>query len=794
MIKYTMHHGRMNDLFREKRLCRLDIVDKGLDLGQRALEGMQWAIDMGIEKGSNLYNNLESRWLDYPEAERARKQQEISEFMLTTPVSIKQLIDQALDKNEDLTLEQVASLTDHATWLNAFKEQDILTDPNIKPLTALDGPAGLIYSLTPEERATYFQDYIGSFIHTDIRDANEDVFGKKADAATARAQELIKPGNRDAAIGAVEGALGIKDVAGTGGREEALAKASLNRFYFREGGRAPDGSLYPEPTVLPDGTTVTDFTHGAGERLGVDFGAALKRNPSAGSLDRLTRDLPPSLLKGAFKMGILKNEDFKELNDLYMAKNHAESIQHLETGKKTMELSDVVKIEKAREAQTISDIFHNMSGIEKIVLIVGAVLAARTDLGKKAMIGLGAVYFGQKFLFKNENPIDNTWSPILQGLAKKSKDLTEPFRNLLGIETPNEKITARSLDTRINAVQTFLTEHAREDLDSSVAGFTLLADMPLNQLAPYLIIGNEGRSAYLDASSRDFQRIVKDLQKKNGLSTRSVNTFFGTEGTEKINDPTLIDKIGFDKVNKNLLESGNALKVVFYKIATRNPAYKRDVMLIEQAASRKFDGYNFPPGSTVINGEEIDLQQRFEFLVLQGMKEADGTTLGDFIAQSISAKEGPSADEIEQINREKFAKKITEVREYEFDGKPANLDAKFEGDTVQVGIRKGGIKRPITMKVSEFLNMKPEEIGQKWTEGAVALLKDDIKKNPTSLYPQFEVEAMGEKVRYGADLAGLMPIAETPAYVLMRASTDEIYKKYDEWATTLPRTSADPFK
>jgi hypothetical protein len=146
--------------------------------------------------------------------------------------------------------------------------------------------------------------------------------------------------------------------------------------------------------------------------------------------------------------------------------------------------SNVIKLDKERAAETLGETFQNMGGVEKLLLLgVAGFMLAKSSKVRWLVGGLTALYFGQKFLMKQDDPLNESWAPLLRKVTKKAQDGARGPLASIGIKYDNEKYDDAEMQSRIDIATRFLSDNAREQMNTSVTGFSLLGDMKLPDLA-----------------------------------------------------------------------------------------------------------------------------------------------------------------------------------------------------------------------------------------------------------------------------------------------------------------------
>ena len=297
----------------------------------------------------------------------------------------------------------------------------------------------------------------------------------------------------------------------------------------------------------------------------------------------------------------------------------------------------------------------NLSGVEKAMLVFLAYKAFKNMPGM--MSGLTAVYFGQKFLLKQEDPINKMWVPLVRGLTDKVSNnavVAGAFKKL-NIDM-NKQYTSADIQFRKKVAEDFLSERLHARLDESVEGFTILGDMPIAELSKYLKITSNGSHAVLDHTNKDFQGIVREKLSRHGQAGSAAKRFFDDASALSFDvdsqNPNASKELGISKVNEHMLDSGNALASVYYLIASRSPDFRDAMTIVEHFRGMvRYGSYNdLPYGEYSYDYNEdgrpdlVNPRELYVAMVKAGAKMAggmQGITLFDFMEQEMRSKELP---------------------------------------------------------------------------------------------------------------------------------------------------------
>jgi hypothetical protein len=793
------NHQRRTHLEREHRLCHESTPER---MGRAVGSFAESIVDVTIDSASGLYKGLEKAWNadTRSNAEKAKSIAMLGQFQATMPQSIAQIVTSGLE-TEDIDLAQIDSLVKYEDWITAF-EDPALFDETLKPIQPLSlaaGPMGVLLSKSGPDRQLMLFDFGKEFIPREVRDEHPVEY----DAILADPSKISGAG-RATAISTLKAMFGVDVPADPTLPEAKIAESALRHRYWKDGNRedlatgerykVADPSAGDNPTgpLEVNGTTETLFEEASGH---------MKTSPGITSTARLGSVLPPSLLAGAIKMGVVDNEEFASLDTFLDEKNKATVENNLATRKNLLEDTGVIEANLSREMTGFTDIFHNMGGVEKIALIVFALYLAKKQ--PKIPMALGGLYFAQKFFLKMDNPIDDAWSPVLQGMAKKFNGLARPGMEAVGINFPNDPSSIEDIDRLADMMSNYVSKSARNNADSAAQGFALLAEMPLNTLAPYLVIGESGQMV-LDASNQNLQDMLGQKLRRKGLDEYGALDFFTADQKDADgnitldHDSELKAKFG-PTVNKNLVDAGSVLGHVYFTKGAKIAGPASDaVKMIEFARQRTPGGrYDKLSNAMEYNGVVVNPRKEYLNLVRKGMQNPGSETLGAFVQAQMGLSDS-TPEEVENERSRKFEANKDELLVHTHAGARYKLDVKKDGTSVKIGI-PGQPDYDMTETFDTFIGntFDAEAITNKWiakTEADLLVLGTDPSPAGTAI-GSLKVTFNGSEVKFQL---GALPTGshKTTLELFKKHSKADFYKKIDAWgsATVPPDRAVDPLQ
>ena len=774
---------------REHRFAHFDPVETAKNAaGAVADFTSEWG-KWTLEKGSSGYGNIKETvkyyWqMDMRSDYREHLMQNTAQFFELASPDMLRLLNEGFQKESVDSFAALEDMLNHAKWIDAFSTPGIFDDA-VKPMVAFtmkNGPLGLVLSVPAAERKKMYAGYVDRFIPQDIQAKHVGVFGP----------DLRGPAHEDAVEAssamlndAMRDMLGSLDTPPADPESRKLAIETLDNRYKFTG-----------QTLSVNGTDVQDRAN-----LKTDF------QKITGGVPRLTdiRDLQsmatPSLLKGAAKLGIIGDVDVENYMELGRLREREIEAKNGESGRQIEDLTKVTKKELAREAMSMSDVFHNMGGFEKLALIVAGFFALQSKgIRNVALAGAGYYYFS-KFVMKSDKPFDP--------LSKGARNITSIFFGLPGVKQAREAIgltsnmTSQEAIDRGQVVSEFLTDDAKEQIDASVTGFRLLYDMPMNELARYVELGDFSGVAHkgvLRTWDPAFQIKARRMLEERGLDKGAIDRFFNdTSRTPIAVSPVDMKKLGTASLNWNSVETGDALVTAFYLSASDDPRLAADVQFVEEARAAYGGSYDaiLDAPFTDRGGRTANAKQIFFDIARAGKDAATSETLGQFMAQRMGLRNPPKS-QAEALEDSKFNRKKAELEghthEYEVKTGPAPADkekkkvlskltAVDKGNVVEVGQKDGlGIKLSVVLPKTEFIALSKAEIVDRWAKEMFAKKKAELDAKGYMGGLPLAVTLSGEMVKYDSNNPDpSIGRAETSVFTFVQQSADDIHQKYNDW-------------
>ena len=669
-----------SSLHQEQRLCALDNPLRGAGewLGEKYNQlsaNTKACFDYLRTKSANIANDVFNVWrLDpRPEEQKNGQLMTIAEFARTAPPSLQSYIEQGFRDGERPTLAEVTSIYSQQAWIELFNNPNnffVLSLPQTDRPTLRQGPKGILQAMDEEHRKLFYYEYVEGIIPLAVRDnpRYREIFGGSGDKL-ARAGEMVK--HLSEINGAMGMMLGINAPPDEATRDDDaafnIAREGLMNYYWRDGKRYIPSADGVSELRLPLALGPVADTDEYGQRI--DRGEGLKpqfmqdvarvvgNDIFMGRAEDIRDRIGPSFLKGALDpaFGVMEPDDLPELRSFIGNRSADKTANDLQTRVDTRRNMDVIRREQRRNAETLGQTFSNMSGMEKIALVSLAAYMISTSKGVRNAIGaLGVLYFGQKFLLKQKDPINEVWSPLIQGLAKKSADFVRPGFQKFGIEFDHEQYSDQEIQRRINLMSRFLSENSRMEFNTSVQGFTILADMKLSELSQFFTISSTGTLASVRFWDPAFKKMIRERCAKHGLDPATAEKFFGGLDPEEITDPMMRKEFEDQRLNRHMREAGDGLGTVFYMCAVREPENKVPMRIIEYFRSTMgFGSYqDLPIGQHYAEyidergakrRELVYPRQLYVELVRRGQELANGKDISllNFVQQELGADTNP---------------------------------------------------------------------------------------------------------------------------------------------------------
>lgn len=574
--QFNLHRFGENRLCYEQNQIESQTNTQGVArwLTERLGKNGEWIANRIIDVPIGVVQGLKNTWNgSETEARLGAVWTKSVDFFRDAPVMRHLFEHYDKEKLKALQFKELAHLTDHENWVRAFMDhgKDLFTEVKVSPNNT--DPEGVktvmnfANNLPVEDRRRVFIEYIDRYIpeHIQSREFGGVVADKKNTDPVERFKELQKQTEKfkhaQEALGAM---LGVsKDLKNSNIRYSAaantIAKDSLQHHY----------QLDAQGTPL-----------GPKESYGLfeDYRDALRYHRLSGlpviatSPGALKQAIPPGLLKGAMELGLV--------NSTTLEKMKTPAMQDLEHDK-SLAIGDAMANIDAIKGQTrerlqkegldAAGVWKGLGGFEKLILIIAAIYGTYKRPG--IALGLTALYFGRKFLFKDQDPL-KTWSGWTQKgvdwVKDKNADLWEKAgyrkEDAPGMDLDPADMAARMVE--------FLPETDRKTMEIQATGYGLLAEVPLEIIAKNFEMGGAkgehwtlqtGEGTTLDEylSSK-----VDPRYSKGGKTGKEKNPM----------DPYR------DFLCKNTPEISDAIGSLFYMVARNDPSRLsiEDIELVEK--------------------------------------------------------------------------------------------------------------------------------------------------------------------------------------------------------------------
>lgn len=677
---------------REQRECRMTLGDT-LSTGGKYMSGAAEAVTnvagnvagWFASRGADLLVNVPKKFADgiidawnrdkdTSEVEKNEKLRAMSEFSRTTPAVVQELITKCFDRDKP-TLTDLNRLMNQENWINMFQTPQNFDDavvPKTADATLLNGPEGIFFALDTKGRKELYFQFVSAVIEPEVI-KNPDFaafFGpsrrftgettsvsERTDTMLAQAPTLNQAMKITLGIGE-EGA-GV--YRGTAAFD--IARQSLMYHYWRnperpvvDGEEARVGQP-PEFDPTRSKLTVGD-PRGVSPEFERDVERATRGKALIPNLDAIRNGIgEPSRLRGALdpSLGIFRETDIQDVQTLMSMRAVERQVGLQKSVVERRQYSDSLKNEKQRSAETLGQTFMNMGGLEKAALVFLAIQALRSKGVRDIATGLGVLYFGQKFLLKQKDPINEIWAPTIRGITRTVADnpyVAGAFKKL-NIKFEDKKYTDSEIQTRVQVAERFTSEKLRRRMDASAAGFSLLGDMELSDLANYVAITSNGSHAALQFWDPNFRRTIGEKLSRHGdKKSAAVDFFSGAEGFDvALQNPNAPKELGTQNVNEHMLDAGNSLASVYYMIAAKRPEFKDMMRVVEHFRGMSVNGRytDLPYGKYEFDynkdgrPDTVDPRAMYVHMVRAGMMFATGEhmTLFEFMENELRSNDNP---------------------------------------------------------------------------------------------------------------------------------------------------------
>jgi len=548
-----------------------------------------------------------------------------------------------LDLKEITNPDTLRNLTSEPQWINAFKVQGIMDTDQLEESPKADavfGPEVLLLLLTPSKRKELYLQFVGAYIPPHVQELN-----KLTPAPGGDAFEALK-GKMPVLNTAMTAMLGEQEAVWKDGRtpievEEVrkIATTSTQDYYQRADTTGIDkmrtaGTMTEDQIAEMLAKPKNGFIP---NNLRTDYRDARKlfpkntRDTILTDTNQVANKLPLNRLHGALNLGVVGRDDLERMHVGLRREKQIDSMVITDVTGELNKLSGAAKERATEEVKGIMDVFHGMSGIEKLMLVVGGVAALTySKFARRSAIVLGGAYFFQRLVLKDKDPTQR-WSDLVYGITGKVKNVSA---GVLGEGVIPGQVA--DVSTRANSMTNFLSDFDRKDLEQQAVGLSLLADMPMSALANnfqmYGLEGGEGMSLDVSANG-ELDTQMEAAMKRRGW-TDDYRKFFENP--------------------KNQTEVAEAMSYVFYSKAAENTSNDARVKLIRETLGREMPGRSIVDFSKYILTEGPSIQdvrmnanihaayEAYVYMVSEGKEEskADNMTLGNFV-KSRAFVEGP---------------------------------------------------------------------------------------------------------------------------------------------------------
>lgn len=593
------HHCRhtYNFSLAEKHLCYQNSPEK-VNESHSYSQLFYEHLERPLGKGKNaVINGLKDWWAGKESAEKKKELSKVVEFFTSAPPRLQFRVEQTI-REKSLNAEEISQLADHSAWMEAFKYGNF----DEAPMQLQDGQAAsqamnVFRSLDAAQRRELYFEYVNWMLGAKVMkgDKHDALLGHAGNEPSMRTNACIR--NREAILNSIGLMLGSEDPAAAPADSPAkkLAEDALRHRFFNEG----------------------DEEKGYTENFKMQYLRAWHANRDRTSAQTLVSSdvLPPMFLKGAIRMGVVDDGHLKELRGALGPIDEADARRAEVVRQSTREVQDLAKVSlrEARErAGGAGKVWDKLPAWQKLVLVGGAIYVGMKAKG--LAVGLGAIYFGAKFL-GIKTPVESSF--------KFGKEMMEMVPFGKGI-LHGQQVDSREIERNAEAMARFLDDNARERLRSSVTGFTLLSYVPVSLLAQHFEPGPPPKFLLTDALRIELREIFKN----RGMDRSAIETFF-------------------DFCTGRPQEFSEALLTVFFVAGSRlnDPEIREDEALIQRELDAMPAGErdittllhkNPPIMLTKSRGEEFPLPELYFKVATRGQESArlmGSTTLLDFVME-----------------------------------------------------------------------------------------------------------------------------------------------------------------
>lgn len=763
---------------------------------------VEWATELflsvpvGIAKG--IYDRLQGK----PELIQSYLRKAV-DFCKTAPGAMVEWVAGIFTEEKIDSPDTLANLMNVGQWIMAFQDIDF-DEPILGKDTLVPGwgPSQYLKTLSPEQRRDRFASLAIAVIPQDAREGF--TMFDKTEPDDLR-NVLAESPNKTTLVDTMQKMFGMqkKDFSTDSSDSAKLARESLRQRFF----------LIQKGNADPDTNKLA-----ASEGLNNAFRDHLERRPGRLTLAGITertgnKDPLDSLLLGAVKGGVLTQAD---ITKFVLPKIDQKNIDIQEKSNQQRrvleETTRASRDELRRGAETMTERFDKAPGFMKLAIVLGIIGGVMKF--PKTSAAVAAFFAGKYFLLKDNNPLDSTGNNLMTALAfLRGKSALPQIGNAQAVKQLGEEVIA------------FLPDRAKEDINTSVTGFTLLAGLDMHLIATHFEPTRDGRMGTLRAWDQPLKTAIKGSLKTRQMDTAAANRFFPSGDPRSVDaDGNPTESVDCTK-NRNLCETGDALASVFFLIGqdrvrsgsqTNTSLDMGTLGLIEQARTDYTEsGLYDHIGDDVSlrhpqRSEQINIREAFYQVVLEGMNEAQkmgpGVTLEQILRQLAAKPQVRPSEAQPTESKDRFAFLQHELEDYE-DSTGQRVAFKIEKNTagdVVMDLQDTSFPSPITVTFKEFIQADKKRIVLEWLSHANLKKKEDMVKavmaNPMIRHAyglEFSVQQSAfEKVRFvpmmDVGVPGTMPVAESTIYKFLKTDPQTILQKYETYEKNVSLGTVKP--
>lgn len=786
-----LHWHTYNPIFAEARLCHdaekpssieRNVQNKAEDIATWVRENIGQPV-RDIAVGS--FRGLKAGFFGPSSTPEEKQQlQGAAEFLQKAPASIVKLISDHVENLEIKDKLTLLNLINHEEWIKAFESMDPTLPQQTVAAAQNATPAALLLSVDGNQREQMFLEYADMFIPQSVQDRHASTFGLRE---KDRRDKTLQ--NRGSIAKVLKEINGLVPNTEPQTNETIIARESLQALYMQ---------------VDKEGYLVHDIEGKAIPSNGLvrDYDQAMKRYPGMTTV----QNLAPRNMRSTFgaaisnRFQVVTEEDLTSLRKpggLLDRKKVEDNKIHTQTMEDLDKYGQVTRRNLEQQTKGFWDSWNEMSGGSKLVAL--GVLGYLSLKATRTVMAMAAVYVGVK-MFGQRDMLDEGYRMANSGLNK-----------IPGAKGINGDLMDRAtLERNATLMEQFLSKEAREQLNESVAGFSLLSDTPIALLASNVKLLQNGTNGLLNINNPDLNKSLRFSLQKMGLSESAARRFFADS-------------------DKRESQVGDALASTFYVLASKDPANQEETVIVQEALASLPAGKrhvrelrNFKVGDPRRTVNDRDVLEIYERMVIAGQRKASSMgdkTLGEVVRESLfgNIKDNDpknSADTLVAQNKLNVAN--TAFQNF-YSGKPYSLTATVNGSNVTIGAPSGGftITRPLqdfiqdpTKLDAEWKNEGFEELTKKFNEdakndrqGKFIRPKEKMTRKQLLGGENFEFRRKLDDaniLQYGIDLNTMKnKTAETPLHEILTfpdITTDRtaFYQKYRKWADAKDKVTPPP--